>query len=60
MPDDLATVTDVRRYGPGERIVFEPYTATMFGSTRRWMKSWGLLEESAGTGPAAYARAVVI
>ncbi len=44
MPDDLATVADVRRFGPGERIVFEPYTREMFDVTQRWMKSWDLLD----------------
>jgi len=44
MPDDLAEVVDVRRFGPGERIVFEPYTREMFEVTQRWMKSWDLLD----------------
>ena len=44
MPDDLAQVVDVRRFGPGERIVFEPYTRDMFEVTQRWMKSWDLLD----------------
>ncbi|MGH8866390.1 MAG: ABC transporter substrate-binding protein [Actinomycetes bacterium] len=44
MPEDLAKVVDVRRFGPGERIVFEPYTREMFEVTQRWMKSWDLLD----------------
>ena len=44
MPEDLAEVVDVRRFGPGERIVFEPYTREMFEQTQRWMKSWDLLD----------------
>lgn len=44
MPGDLAEVVDVRRFGPGERIVFEPYTREMFEVTQRWMKSWDLLD----------------
>jgi NitT/TauT family transport system substrate-binding protein len=44
MPDDLAEVVDVRRFGPGERIVFEPYTREMFEVTQRWMKTWDLLD----------------
>lgn len=44
MPDDLARLVDVRRFGPGERIVFEPYTKEMFDSAQRWMRSWGLLD----------------
>jgi len=44
MPDDLAELVDVRRFGPGERIVFAPYTREMFEVTQRWMKSWDLLD----------------
>ena len=44
MPEDLAEAVDVRRFGPGERIVFEPYTREMFDVTRAWMKSWDLLD----------------
>ena len=46
MPDDLAPEVDVRRFGPGERIVFEPYTREMFEQTQEWMKSWDLLDAS--------------
>lgn len=59
LPSDLATLTDVRRYGTGERIVFEPYTEKMFAITREWMKGWGFLNPDIGTGPTAYAHAVV-
>lgn len=59
LPEDLATLTDVRRYGNGERIVFEPYTEKMFATTREWMQNRGLLDADVGVGPAAYARAVV-
>lgn len=45
MPDDLAQLVDVRRFGPGERIVFEPYTREMYEQTQAWMKSWDLLED---------------
>lgn len=41
---DLAERVDVRRFGPGERIVFEPYTREMYEQTHRWMKSWDLLD----------------
>ena len=44
MPEDVAALVDVRRFGPGERIVFEPYTREMFEVTQRWMSSWDLLE----------------
>lgn len=44
LPDDLRAISDVRRFGPGERIVFEPYTREMFERTHRWMESWDLFD----------------
>jgi len=44
MPEDLAQLVDVRRFGPGERIVFQPYSKEMFEQTQEWMKSWDLLD----------------
>ena len=41
MPDDIRGIVDVRRFGPGERIVFEPYTREMFEQTHRWMQTLG-------------------
>jgi NitT/TauT family transport system substrate-binding protein len=50
MPGDLLELVDVRRFGPGERIVFEPYTRDMFERTHRWMESWELFDPgTAGT-----------
>jgi hypothetical protein len=28
---------DTRRWGPGERLVFEPYTHEAFNSSREWI-----------------------
>jgi NitT/TauT family transport system substrate-binding protein len=39
LPDDLRDGVDVRGFGPGERIVFEPYTRDMFERTHRWMSA---------------------
>jgi NitT/TauT family transport system substrate-binding protein len=58
MPADLAERVDVRRFGPGERIVFEPYTREMFEVTQRWMRSWDLLDLEPGSEP-AYEQAVL-
>jgi NitT/TauT family transport system substrate-binding protein len=41
---DLLELVDVRRFGPGERIVFEPYTREMYERTQRWMQTWNLFE----------------
>ncbi|WP_139306811.1 ABC transporter substrate-binding protein [Modestobacter sp. DSM 44400] len=44
MPADLLEFVDVRRFGPGERIVPQPYTREMFQRTRGWMQEWDLLD----------------
>jgi hypothetical protein len=35
---------DTRRWGPGERIVFEPYSAEVFASTRDWIAERGIFD----------------
>src|SRR3954451_6414182 len=52
LPDDLVAGVDVRRFGPGERIVFEPYTRDMYERTHRWMESWQLFEPGTAARPA--------
>jgi NitT/TauT family transport system substrate-binding protein len=49
LPADLRERADVRRFGPGERVVPQPYTKEMFLRTYRWMQAWNLVEP----GPAA-------
>jgi hypothetical protein len=44
LSEDLAGKVDVRRFGPGERIVFAPYTREMYEVTQRWMRSRNLLD----------------
>jgi NitT/TauT family transport system substrate-binding protein len=44
LPEDLRDTVDVRRFGPGERIVSEPYTRDMFERTHRWMEAWELFD----------------
>ncbi len=39
LPEQFKPLVDVRKFGPGERIVFEPYTEEMFDITQRWMKT---------------------
>ena len=36
---------DVRRFGPGERVVFLPYTREMYERAQRWMHERGLFAE---------------
>lgn len=59
MPEDIAEMVDVRRFGPGERMVFEPYTREMYEATHRWMKTWDLLDIEVGA-EEGYRRAVLV
>ncbi|MGH8703115.1 MAG: ABC transporter substrate-binding protein, partial [Burkholderiales bacterium] len=36
---------DTRRWGPGERLVFEPYTMEVFEESRRWIAEHGIFED---------------
>ncbi|WP_156067049.1 ABC transporter substrate-binding protein [Pseudonocardia halophobica] len=56
MPADLLELVDVRRFGPGERIVPQPYTREMFDRTQGWMRQWELLDITA---PARYEETVL-
>jgi NitT/TauT family transport system substrate-binding protein len=58
LPDDLREGVDVRRFGPGERIVFELYTREMFDRTHRWMAGWQLFDTDAAS-PPTYDEAVI-
>jgi ABC-type nitrate/sulfonate/bicarbonate transport system substrate-binding protein len=49
LPDRYHALIDVRQFGPGERLVFEPYPREVFERTRRWIDSWNLFPaEQAG------------
>jgi hypothetical protein len=47
---------DTRRWGPGERLVFEPYTREVFEDTVKWIGEHGIFD--AGTAACSYDRAV--
>jgi NitT/TauT family transport system substrate-binding protein len=51
MPEDIQALVDVRRFGPGERIVFEPYTREMFEETHVWMREHALFDPDAAARP---------
>jgi NitT/TauT family transport system substrate-binding protein len=38
MADEFKPLVDARAFGPGERVVFEPYTQEVYEQTHRWMK----------------------
>jgi ABC-type nitrate/sulfonate/bicarbonate transport system substrate-binding protein len=52
-PVRFHALMDTRRWGPGERIVFEPYTREAFDETRRWIAERGIFAET-GLGAGDY------
>jgi hypothetical protein len=49
---------DTRRWGPGERIVFEPYTKEVYEETFKWIVDHGIFADS-GMGSGNYEDAVI-
>ena len=50
LPERHRRLVDVRRFGPGERIVFEPYTREMYETTRNWIEERNIFpSEKAGS-----------
>jgi hypothetical protein len=50
LPERYHGMVDVHAFGPGERMVFEPYTREIFERTRKWIDSWDLFPpDQAGT-----------
>ena len=41
-PRRFHEMMDTRRWGPGERIVFEPYTREAFDDARTWIADHGI------------------
>jgi hypothetical protein len=57
-PERFHAKMDTRRWGPGERIVFEPYSKEMFELSFEWIAEHAIFERgSMGSGD--YERAVV-
>ena len=44
-PERFLEQMDTRRWGPGERIVFEPYTRESFDDSQRWIAEHGIFED---------------
>jgi hypothetical protein len=44
IPDRYGSMVDVRRFSPGERIVFLPYTETTYARTQAWLRERKLFE----------------
>jgi NitT/TauT family transport system substrate-binding protein len=59
MADEFKPLVDVRAFGPGERLVFEPYTQEVYEQTHRWMKKLELFPEGQAA-DADYRTAVLV
>jgi NitT/TauT family transport system substrate-binding protein len=57
LPDRFRGTVDVRRFGPGERVVPQPYTQAIFERTQKWMHDRNLFDVGREAG-VAYADAV--
>jgi hypothetical protein len=49
---------DTRRWGPGERLVFEPYTKEVFEETFQWIAARGIFADG-GPGSCRYEQAIL-
>ena len=49
---------DTRRWGPGERLVFEPYTKEVYEETFKWIADHGIFADS-GLGSGKYEESVI-
>ena len=56
-PEKYHARMDVKRWGPGERIVFEPYTKETFDETFKWIDDRKIFEN--GLGSCSYEGSVV-
>jgi ABC-type nitrate/sulfonate/bicarbonate transport system substrate-binding protein len=57
-PKRFHAIMDTRRWGPGERIVFEPYSREVFEESREWIRERGIFENN-DLGAKSYDTAVV-
>ena len=57
-PDHFHGAMDTRRWGPGERIVFEPYSREVFSQSFAWIAEHGIFEPGS-MGSGNYDQAVV-
>jgi hypothetical protein len=57
-PQRYHAMMDTRRWGPGERLVFEPYTKEVYEETFRWIAEHGIFADS-GMGSGNYEEAVI-
>jgi hypothetical protein len=58
LPERHRALVDVRRFGPGERLVFEPYTQEMYQRTQAWIDERGIFS-GGPSNPHGYAESVI-
>jgi hypothetical protein len=58
VPPEYHDQIEVAAFGPGERIVFEPYTAEMYQTTHKWVEERAIFEEKK-VGRAGYDQAAL-
>jgi ABC-type nitrate/sulfonate/bicarbonate transport system substrate-binding protein len=58
-PERFRDQMDTRCFGPGERIVFEPYSREIFESSRRWIAERNIFEDG-NLGQRDYADSIVV
>jgi ABC-type nitrate/sulfonate/bicarbonate transport system substrate-binding protein len=57
-PDRFHAIMDTRRWGPGERIVFEPYSKEVFEQSFDWIAKHKIFSDG-GMGPGDYDRSTI-
>jgi hypothetical protein len=57
-PDRFHAIMDTRRWGPGERIVFEPYSKEVFEQSFDWIAKHKIFSEG-GMGAGDYDRSTI-
>jgi hypothetical protein len=57
-PARYHAMMDTRRWGPGERLVFEPYTKEVYQKTLKWIDDHGIFAET-GIGTGTYENSVI-
>lgn len=60
IPERYNNIVDVRRFSPGERIVFLPYTEDMYLRTQSWIHERGLFEFEGAHPVGDYASSVAV
>jgi ABC-type nitrate/sulfonate/bicarbonate transport system substrate-binding protein len=57
-PARYHAMMDTRRWGPGERLVFEPYTKEVFDETFKWIADHGIFADT-GMGTKQYESSII-